>query len=90
MRKLREKINGMSAKLSAKVMCLRARALEKSNGLVKLSEEDGDTNFLSIMIVLGIVLVVAALFIVFKDQILGVVQGAWNSFMETWNNQTTT
>ena len=90
MRKLREKINGMSAKLSAKVMCLRARALEKSNVLVKLSEEDGDTNFLSIMIVLGIVLVVAALFIVFKDQILGLVQSAWNSFMETWNNQTTT
>ena len=86
MKKLRDKFSDMSAK----VMCLRARALKKSNVLVKLSEEDGDTNFLSIMIVLGIVLVVAALFIVFKDQILGLVQSAWNSFMSTWSSQTTT
>ncbi len=37
-----------------------------------LTEDRGDTNFISIMIVLGIVLVIALAFIAFKDQIIGI------------------
>lgn len=46
----------------------------------KLKSEKGDTNFISIIIILGIVLVVAALFIAFKDQIVGWVEEIVNGF----------
>ncbi|MBR1529590.1 MAG: hypothetical protein IJ642_09880 [Oscillospiraceae bacterium] len=36
-----------------------------------LNDEEGDTNFLSVIILLGIALALAAVFIGFKDQILG-------------------
>ncbi len=39
------------------------------------------------MIVLGIVLVVAVLFIAFKDQIMDAVSSAWNSFADAFNTQ---
>lgn len=39
-----------------------------------LKSERGDTNFISIMVILGIVCVVAAVFIGFKDQIVGKAQ----------------
>lgn len=78
---LKKNLNSLIIGISAKAMELKEKTAEK------LSEEDGDTNFLSIMIVLGIVLVVAALFIVFKDQIMGAVESAWNSFAEVFNNQ---
>ena len=35
-----------------------------------LQEEEGDTNFISIIVILGIVLVLGALFVSFKDQII--------------------
>lgn len=35
-----------------------------------LQEEEGDTNFISIIVILGIVLVLGALFVAFKDQII--------------------
>lgn len=35
-----------------------------------LEEERGDTNFISILVLLGIVLALAGVFLVFKDQIL--------------------
>lgn len=38
-----------------------------------MSNERGDTNFISIIIILGIVLIVAAVFIGFKDKIVGLV-----------------
>ena len=63
MRNLKEKLNSLMIGLSVKAMNLKEKTTEK------LSEEDGDTNFLSIMIVLGIVLVVAVLFIAFKDHL---------------------
>lgn len=81
MRNFNEKFGSLAIALSVKAMNLKEKTTEK------LSEEDGDTNFLSIMIVLGIVLVVAALFIVFKDQIMGAVESAWNSFAEVFNTQ---
>lgn len=46
----------------------------------KLSSERGDTNFISIIIILGIVLLVAGLFIGFKDQIVEMVQGIVDEF----------
>ncbi len=81
MRNLKEKLNSLMIGLSVKAMNLKEKTTEK------LSEEDGDTNFLSIMIVLGIVLVVAVLFIAFKDQIMDAVSSAWNSFADAFNTQ---
>lgn len=81
MKNLKKKINGLAISLSLMAMDLKTKTTEK------LSEEDGDTNFLSIIIILAIVLVVAAVFIMFKDQIIGAVQSAWNSFAESFNGQ---
>ncbi len=36
-----------------------------------LTEERGDTNFISILVLLGIALALAGVFLVFKDQVLG-------------------
>ena len=41
----------------------------KAKSIVK--EENGDTNFISIIIILAIVLLVAVAFMIFKDQIIG-------------------
>lgn len=35
-----------------------------------LNDEKGDTNFISILVILGIVLALAAVFLAFKDQII--------------------
>lgn len=43
-------------------------------------EERGDTNFISILIILGIVILLAGLFIAFKDQIVEMVQGIVDGF----------
>ncbi len=45
-------------------------------------KENGDTNFISILVVLAIVMVVAGTFIGFKDQILGWVQDSMPSFFD--------
>lgn len=44
------------------------------------SDERGDTNFVSILIILGIVIVLAGVFIGFKDQIVGQVQAIVGGF----------
>lgn len=46
----------------------------------KMRSERGDTNFISIIIILGIVLLLAALFIGFKDKIVEMVQGIVDGF----------
>ncbi len=46
----------------------------------RLTDERGDTNFISILIILGIVILLAGVFIGFKDQIVGQVQGIINGF----------
>lgn len=46
-----------------------------------LKQEDGDTNFISIAIVLVIVLAVAVVFIGFKNQVLSAVNKAISEFM---------
>lgn len=45
-----------------------------------VKEERGDTNFISILIILGIVIILASVFIAFKDQIVGQVQQIINGF----------
>lgn len=50
-------------------------------GCIKTAKEErGDTNFISILIILGIVILLAGLFIAFKDQIVGMVEGIVNDF----------
>lgn len=63
-KKIREKAEGAAIRTQ-----IEARALAK-----KLRSERGDTNFISILIILGIVLALAAVFIGFKDQIIAKVK----------------
>lgn len=58
--------------LNRKAIALAATV--QSMYLKAASEERGDTNFISILIILGIVILVAGVFIGFKDQIVGQVQ----------------
>ena len=51
-----------------KVWLTVARAQTKLHDI--LTEDRGDTNFISIMIILGIVLAIAVIFIGFKDTIV--------------------
>ena len=45
-----------------------------------LKSERGDTNFISILIIMGVVILLAGLFIGFKDQIVTMVQEIVNGF----------
>lgn len=49
-----------------------------------LADERGDTNFISILIILGIVLAVALVFIAFKDQIVGAASEKVSAFLESF------
>lgn len=61
---------------------LYALDLKVRMGLYNLmNNEDGDTNFISIAIVLVIVLAIAVLFIGFRDDITEAVSGAWSDMM---------
>ncbi len=78
-----DKINQMSLKAFVRVQ----------NGIYfakeKIKSERGDTNFISIIIILGIVVVLAALFIGFKDQIVGKVQDMIKGFTNGWKDNVT-
>ncbi len=51
------------------------------NGFNKvMKDEKGDTNFISILIILGIVIIVAGVFIVYKNQILKQVSDQMQNF----------
>ena len=52
----------------------------KAKSIVK--EENGDTNFISIIIILAIVLLVAVAFMIFKDQIVGWFNGTTKTFFD--------
>ena len=84
MKKIINKLNDMLFKAYCRTLAVAESAKET------VSDESGDTNFLSIIIILAIVLVVAVIFIAFKDKIIGLVQDAWNSFFTAFNNQKTT
>ncbi|MDE5770933.1 MAG: hypothetical protein K2I06_04765 [Ruminococcus sp.] len=51
-----------------------------------LYDEEGDTNFLSVIILLGIGLALAAVFIIFKDKILGWVKDEIGTFFSDDNH----
>lgn len=55
--------------------------LKATSGIRRaLREERGDTNFISILIILGIVIILAGVFMGFKDQIVGQVQDIIDGF----------
>ena len=64
-------IRRLIEKIQAKVNALRQEVV---------ADEKGDTNFISILIILGIVIILAGLFIGFKDQIVEQVQGIIDGF----------
>lgn len=74
MKKIKEWFNKMFAKSKEAVEEIR-------------DNERGDTNFISIVIILVIVMVVAAVFIGFKDQILGAASDTFNDFMDIFSGQ---
>ena len=55
-------------KIKEKMMLMMIKAKYKVDSFIH--NEDGDTNFISILVILGIVLALAAIFLGFKDQIL--------------------
>lgn len=65
-----------------KVQLTLAKAQMKMHDF--LANDRGDTNFISIMIVLGIVLAVAIVFISFKDQIVGAASEQINTFLASF------
>lgn len=81
MKTLGNKLNSLAWKAHFKALDLKNRAKNV------LKNEDGDTNFLSIIIVLAIVLVVAVVFIALKDEILDLVEDAWSKFSEKFSGQ---
>lgn len=64
----------MLNKLAAKAACTKAALISK------LSAENGDTNFISIIVILGIVVLLVAVFMGFKDQIISTVTDIINGF----------
>ena len=65
---------------------LELKMIGFANKLAK--KERGDTNFISILIVLGIVIIVAGVFLVFKNKIVEMVKGVIEGF--DINNSSTT
>lgn len=45
-----------------------------------IKKENGDTNFISILIILGIVILLAGVFMIFKDQIITMVTEIVDNF----------
>ena len=55
---------------------LDRKVIEATNYMHRMMKsEKGDTNFISILIILGIVVLLAGVFLGFKDQIVGEVRG---------------
>lgn len=54
------------------------KAITGLNSFIK--KENGDTNFISILIILGIVILLAVVFMAFKDQIIGMVTDIVDNF----------
>lgn len=84
MREANEKMRDLKWKIHFKAMELRTKAKET------LKKEDGDTNFISIIIILAIVLIVAVVFMSYKDKILKLLSDQWSQFNQAFNGQTKT
>jgi len=63
------KLNKLAIKAKVKADYMISRFKNEAIAFVK--EEDGDTNFISILVLLGIALALAGVFLAFKDQVLG-------------------
>lgn len=75
-------MRGKIQKLRSTIGC---KALSLKNQMKEiLQNEDGDTNFLSIIIILAIVLIVAVVFIGFKDKIVNLVNNEWQNFINAF------
>ena len=57
---------------------IHVKAIAKMTDFIK--KENGDTNFISILIILGIVILLAGVFMLFKDQIITMVTDIVDNF----------
>lgn len=71
--KIKEKLTKAFCKVQTEIYCA-------------VHDEQGDTNFISIIIILAIVLVVAGVFITFKNDILGAAKTKMDEFKNLFNN----
>ena len=72
----------MSVFRRAKIKMDNLVCLGKKELLSFIKNDDGDTNFISILVLLAIAMVLAAAFIGFKDQILGWVNEQMPDFFQ--------
>lgn len=73
------------SKIKEKASALANKSKRAANRL--RTDERGDTNFISIVIILVIVMVVAGVFIAFKDEILGMAMDAFEDFKGFFGEQ---
>ncbi len=66
--------------VKAKIKAENAMKFAKKEISAFIKEENGDTNFISILVLLGIALALAGVFLAFKDQVLGWVDTNIGSF----------
>lgn len=57
-------------------VCVKANSIMRT----AVKDERGDTNFISVLIILGIVILLAGVFMFFKDEIVGQVENIINGF----------
>lgn len=75
--KINQKLTQLYCKIATDIYCAK-------------NSEQGDTNFISIIIVLGIVIVIAGIFVSFKDDILGSAEDAINDYSNLFKKESTT
>jgi len=74
MGKIKSLARNAKAKMNAFLACTKAEV----KSFIK--NEDGDTNFISILVLLGIALALAGIFLTFKEQIITWTDGAIGDF----------
>ena len=79
MKELKQSISRLQWKAYRKAVDMKEKVADMCVKAVK--NEDGDTNFISIAIILFIVIVVAIAFIGFKDSIITAVSGVVDNFV---------
>lgn len=73
-----KKFNEIALRAKTKMGVAIEMAKKEISSFIK--NEDGDTNFISILVLLGIALALAGVFLAFKDQVLGWVDTNIGSF----------